>query len=128
MRKSHKWSPAFEGKAISGGLVDLVGANAVKLVNLLRRSGLYELCDGTPRAKTDQAVIDCGVMLQSSEAATLFRRSNVLDVRQSRADDKAANAVKTVGVIVRQLGGTWERCGKGRSKIQGQLPEPEGCL
>lgn len=115
---------AIEGKAYSGGLVDLVGANTVKLVDLLRRSGLLELCDGTPRAKTDQAVIDCGLMLQSSEAATLFRRSNVLDVRPSRADDKAANAVKTVGVIVRQLGGIWELCGKGRGKVRGELPRP----
>lgn len=114
----------IERRANAGGLVDLVGANAVKVVELLRRSGLQLLCDGTPRAKDDPDIINCGLLLQSPEAVTLLKQSNALEIRasQSKATDKASNAVKAVGTVVRQLGGVWYGCGKGRSKVKGELP------
>jgi len=114
----------IERRANAGGLVDLVGANAAKVVELLRRAGLHQLCDGTPRAKDDPDVIACGVLLQSREAVTLLKQSNALDIRASRskATDKASNAVKTIRTVMRQLGGELERCGKGRSKVKGELP------
>ena len=114
----------IERRANAGGLVDLVGANAAKVVELLRRAGLHQLCDGTPRAKDGPDVIACGVLLQSREAVTLLKQSNALDIRASRskATDKASNAVKTIRTVVRQLGGELERCGKGRSKVKGELP------
>ena len=118
---------AIERKAVGGGLVDLVGANAAKVVDLLQRSGLVQLCDGTPRPKNDPQIVACGQVLQSPEAIELFKRSSTLQVRASRSKHKAANAVKAIGVIVNQLGGQWKRCGDGRSKILGELPLPEEC-
>ncbi|MCB4388619.1 hypothetical protein SynPROS71_01182 [Synechococcus sp. PROS-7-1] len=118
---------AIERKAVGGGLVDLVGANAAKVVDLLQRSGLVQLCDGTPRPKNDPQIVACGQVLQSPEAIELFKRSSTLQVRASRSKHKAANAVKAIGVIVKQLGGQWKRCGDGRSKILGELPLPKQC-
>ena len=114
---------ARERESNSGGLIDLVGANAHKVVDLLLRSGLPQLCDGTPRLKDDPDVIACGLMLQTSEALEIFKRSSALKVRASRSKEKTSNAVKAIGVIVNQLGGIWDsRCGKGRSKVRGELP------
>ena len=117
----------IERRANAGGLVDLVGANADKVVELLRRSGLHQLCDGTPKAKNDPDVIHCGVLLQSHEAVTLLKQSNAMNIRSSRSKDKSGNAVKAIGTVVKQLGGKWEPCGMGRRKVRGQLPKQEEC-
>jgi len=118
---------AIERKAVAGALVDQVGANAAKVVELLQCSGLVQLCDGSPTPKDDPQIVACGEVLQSPEAIELFKRSSTLQVRASRSKHKAANAVKAIGVIVKQLGGQWQRCGDGRSKIKGQLPLAGEC-
>lgn len=117
----------IERHANAGGLVDLVGANAAKVVELLRRAGLHQLCDSTPRTKNHPEIVACGVFLQSLEAVTLLKQSNVLNIRSSRSKDKSGNAVKAIGTVVKQLGGKWEPCGMGRRKVQGQLPKEEEC-
>lgn len=112
-----------ERNAVAGGLVDLVGANASKVIELLKRSGLDKVCDGITRPKDDPQIIACAEVLQSQQALELFKRSNALQVRASRSRDKSNNAIKAIGVIVKQLGGVWDsRCGKGRSKVRGELP------
>ena len=59
-------------------------------------------------------------LLTVEEVAEIERQFNSGGV----VDLVGANASKVVGTMIRQLGRTWKPCGKGRGKVQGQLPRP----
>ena len=115
----------IQANAVKGATgLDLVGQDLPGLIQLLIDSGLVALCDGEQRQKDDPAVIQCGMKLQEPRAVDLINRCAWLGkvrIGRSKKDPKA-NCVKTIGAIVRSLGGQPKPCGNGRRLIVWELP------
>lgn len=112
---------------VVGGVgLDLVASNIQDLTNVLQLSGLISICDGQARSKHDPKIVQCGLFLQRKESIAVINHSGLLEIRLGQGKgDPCANAVKTIGSVVRGLGGITQRKGGGH-KVAWILPAPSG--
>lgn len=122
----HQW--------VAGGAgTDLVKANLVEVSNLLKRAGLFELCDGEIRAREDESIMNCAMVLKQQESINTLNKCGPLELRIGRSmrhNDPAktkpeATYIKLIGAVVRALGGQG-KSSRGRQgvRIAWQLPIP----
>ncbi|WP_322771749.1 hypothetical protein [Synechococcus sp. CBW1107] len=106
-----------QAKVGSAG-ADLVSANLSEVQELLLSAGLGRLCDGEHRAGDDALVKSVAEALQNSEAARMLRNATWLQVDLKGTGAKAA---RTIGTVVRSLGGVSDTKRVGPRGAQQQL-------
>ena len=106
-----------QAKVGSAG-ADLLSANLAEVQDLLLSAGLGQLCDGEHRAGDDALVKSVAEALQTSEAARVLRNATWLQVDLKGTGAKAA---RTIGTVVRSLGGVSDAKRVGPRGAQQQL-------
>lgn len=109
---------------------DLLAENRSELVQLLVESRLAELCDGNAWTRDDQLVAECAAKLSEPKSIEILNRSSLLTTRLGRGkrdqteEEELKARWKTLGTVVKCLGGMATPTGDGRKKRIFELPEP----